>query len=231
MSARRVLVVEDDKHIVDLLRLYLEHDGFGVLKAYDGVSGLELARAQRPDLIILDLMLPRLDGIELTRRLRQESDVPIIMLTARSTERDKLNGLNLGADDYVTKPFSPREVVARVRTVLRRVRSEGDGDSGDVEAGPIRISAARHEVAVNGQFVDLTPTEFKLLQAFAGEPGRVFSRQQLIDKVFGHAFEGFERNIDVHVMNLRRKLGRAGAGDPIKTVYGVGYRFEEAPSA
>jgi len=228
VAGKRVLIVEDDRHIVDLLRMYLEHDGYGVLRAYDGPSGLDQARTQRPDLVILDLMLPGLDGIELTRRLRQESDVPIIMLTARTTERDKLTGLDIGADDYVTKPFSPREVVARVRTVLRRVRADDDTLQADLHIGPIVVSVARHEVEVDGQPLDLTPTEFRLLRAFAQEPGRVFTRQQLIDRVFGHEFEGYERNVDVHIMNLRRKLARAGGGDPIKTVYGVGYRLDPA---
>ena len=228
MSQGRILVVDDDRKLVELVRLYLERDGYRVIPASDGVEALELVRRWRPTLVILDLMLPRVSGLDVCRQLRAESDVPIIMLTARSTEEDKLTGLDLGADDYLTKPFSPRELVARVRTVLRRVqRPEEDEGPDELTVGPIQISLKRHEARVNGEPVELTPTEFRLLSALVREPGRAFTRVQLLDKVLGPEFDGFDRNVDVHVMNLRRKL-KFGSTGPIKTVYGVGYKLEKA---
>ena len=227
VAKAKILVVDDDRKIVELVRLYLEKDGYRVLVAYDGLKALELARQRRPDLIVLDLMLPQLDGLDVCRILRGEGNkVPIIMLTARTTEEDKLVGLDLGADDYVTKPFSPRELVARVRAVLRRLREEEHKGPSEVRFGDLVVDFVRHEVWVRGEPVHLTPTEFRLLEVLIKEPGRAFSRLELLDRVFGYDFEGFERTIDVHVKNLRRKI-EPDRKNPtyIKTVYGVGYKF------
>ncbi len=228
MTKRKILVVDDDRKIIDLVRLYLERDGYRVLVAYDGLEALELARRKRPDLIVLDLLLPELDGLDVCRILQAESEVPIIMLTAKTTEEDKLVGLELGADDYVTKPFSPRELVARVRTVLRRVGQEARQGLTEIRFADLVIDRRSHEVRVRGEVVPLTPTEFRLLEVLAGEPGRAFTRLELLDRVFGYDFEGFERTVDVHVKNLRKKI----EPDPkqptyVKTVYGVGYKFGE----
>lgn len=223
---RTVLVVDDDRKIVDLVSLYLKKEGYRVLVAYDGQEALDVARRKQPDLIVLDLLLPEIDGIDVCRILRSESWVPIIMLTARSTDEDKIQGLQLGADDYVTKPFNPRELVARVRTVLRRVAPEEERGN-DMRFGDLVISPLRHEVLVRGQAVNLTPTEFRLLVTLAREPGRAFTRSELLDRVFGYDYEGMERTVDVHIMNLRRKI-EPEPGKPryIISVPGVGYRFE-----
>jgi two-component system alkaline phosphatase synthesis response regulator PhoP len=228
MTKCKILVVDDDRHIVDLVQLYLERDGYQVLVAYDGLEALKLARQRRPDLIVLDLLLPEVDGLDVCRILQTESDVPIIMLTAKTTEEDKLIGLELGADDYVTKPFSPRELVARVRAVLRRVGQEAPQGPTEIRFADLVIDRRSHEVRVRGEVVSLTPTEFRLLEVLAREPGRAFTRLELLDRVFGYDFEGFERTIDVHVKNLRKKIER----DPrqpiyVQTVYGVGYKFSE----
>lgn len=223
---RCILVVDDDKKIVDLVTLYLKRDGYTVLQAYDGQEALNVARRKRPDLIVLDLMLPELAGTDVCKLLRTESRVPIIMLTARATDEEKLRGLDLGADDYLTKPFNPRELVARVRAVLRRVYpEEKPGD--DLRYGNLVISFLRHEVTVDGKTANLTPTEFRLLEAMIREPGRAFSRSELLDRAFGYDYEGVERTIDVHIMNLRRKI-EPGGGEWrfIATVPGLGYRFE-----
>lgn len=226
MSRSTILVVDDDKKIVDLVSLYLKKEGFGILAAYDGRDALDLARRQRPDLIILDLLLPELDGMSVCQTLRGESKVPIIMLTARSTDEDKLLGLDLGADDYVTKPFNPRELVARVRAVLRRTMPENE-PLADIRFGDLTISFARHEVLIQNRIVSLTPTEFRVLEVLAREPGRAFSRSELLDRVFGYDYEGVERTVDVHVMNLRRKIEpEPGKPTYVGTVAGVGYRFE-----
>jgi len=222
----RILVVDDEPQIVDLLRSYLRRDGFTVEQAVDGEAALAAFGRLRPDLVILDLMLPKVDGREVCRRIRDASHTPIIMLTARDEETDKLLGLELGADDYITKPFSPREVVARVRAVLRR----GTREATDlVRAGDLTIDLLAHEVSLQGRRVDLTPTEFRLLEILAGHPNQVFTRMQLIDRVQGHAFDGYERTVDAHVKNLRGKV----EPDPrnpryIMTVYGVGYKFQTA---
>jgi two-component system alkaline phosphatase synthesis response regulator PhoP len=224
MARKRVLVVDDDVKTVELVKLYLKRDGFETLTAYDGVEGLNLARKGSPDLIVLDLMLPDLDGFEVCRTLRHESDVPIIMLTARTTDGDKLTGLDLGADDYVTKPFSPKELVARVRAVLRRLPGERGPD--ELTCGELTMNFGKHEAWFAGEPLELTSVEFKLLGALVKEPGRVFTRASLIEEALGYDFEGFDRTIDVHVLNLRRKL-ESDPGHPryIKTVYGVGYKF------
>ena len=228
-SAKTVLIIEDDPNVVELTRIYLELDGYRVLAANDGVRGLELAREELPSLIILDLMLPRLDGMEVCRALRAESSVPIIMLTALVEEDDRLAGLDLGADDYVTKPFSPRELAARVRAVLRR------SDRDALEAGPqvfsagsIQIDLRRRSVSVADSEIKLTPTEFRTLALLVREPGRTFSRDQIIDKVFGYDFDGFDRTVDAHVSSLRRKLDAApGGAKHIETIYGSGYRLND----
>jgi len=226
MPGKKVLVVDDDTKTVELVRLYLNRDGYRVLTAYDGVEALRLAREGHPDLIVLDLMLPGIDGLEICRILRNESDVPIIMLTARTTDEDKLTGLDTGADDYITKPFSPRELAARIRAVLRRLPGERGPD--EISYGKLTLNFLKHEAYFNNNPLNLTSVEFKLLGVLAREPGRVFSRAQLIEKALGHDFEGFDRTIDVHIRNLRLKL----EPDPkhpryIQTVYGVGYRLSE----
>ena len=228
MFKHKILIVDDDEKTVDLVKLYLEKDGYRVLTAYDGWQALELARQKQPDLIVLDLMLPGVDGLDVCRILQAESKVPIIMLTAKTTEGDKLIGLDLGADDYVTKPFSPRELLARVRAVLRRVGEEEYEGPSEVRFGDLLVDFVRHEVQIQGEPAHLTPTEFKLLEVLIREPGRAFSRLDLLDRVFGYNFEGFERTIDVHVMNLRSKIEPdRKAPTYIKTVYGVGYKFAE----
>lgn len=227
-----ILVVDDDRKTVDLIRLYLEKDGYRVLVAYDGRQALDLARRKRPGLIILDLMLPKVDGLDVCRILRAESKIPIIMLTAKTTEEDKLAGLDLGADDYVTKPFSPRELVARVRAVLRRVINEEDTGPSVVRFGDVVLDFVRHEASAQGCVVHLTPKEFKLLETFAMQPGRVFSRLELLEHTFGFDYGGFERTIDVHIMNLRKKIEPDPAQPTyIQTIYGIGYKFEEEPNA
>jgi two-component system alkaline phosphatase synthesis response regulator PhoP len=227
-STRKILVVDDDPKTVSLVRLYLESDGHKVLCAYDGIEALRLAREERPNLIVLDLMLPGMDGLQVCRTLRTESDVPVIMLTAKTTEGDKLTGLDIGADDYVTKPFSPRELAARIRVVLRRTFSDSlERGPEQVAYGDLKMNFREHSVTVAGRPVALTPTEFRLLGTLVREAGQVLSREQLIQKVLGLDFDGFDRTVDVHILNLRRKLG----DDPtrpryIKTVYGAGYKFE-----
>src|SRR5215212_10014351 len=202
---KTILVVDDEPSIAQIAGDYLRHGGFGVITAANGVDALALARAQRPDLIVLDLGLPRMDGIEVARMLRSDGNVPIIMLTARIDESDRLAGLELGADDYMTKPFSPRELVARVRSVLRRVDAAGAG--GDVlRRGDLVIDNSRMHVTRNGAAIDLTPTEFQLCAALARQPGRIFTRAQLLDAIRGGDVESFERAIDTHVKNIRRKL-------------------------
>jgi DNA-binding response OmpR family regulator len=222
-----VLVVDDDKKTVDLIRLYLERDRYPVLIAYDGKQALEVARTKRPGLIILDLMLPQVDGLAVCRTLRAESAVPIIMLTARTTEDDRLTGLDLGADDYIIKPFSPREVVARVRAVLRRGRLHERTGPTELQYGDLVVDFVRHEARLKGTSVHLTPKEFTLLETMISQPGRVFSREELLERAFGFDYQGFERTVDVHVMNLRKKI-EPDAERPsyIQTVYGIGYKFE-----
>ena len=225
--AATVLIVEDDRDTIELVRIYLQRDGHKVLTALDGLEGLRLARERHPDLLVLDLMLPRLDGMEVCRALREESDVPIVMLTARAEEEDRLTGLDLGADDYVIKPFSPRELAARVRAVLRRTARDAL-ERGPVELsyGKLKVNLQRREVDVGATRVRVTPTEFRLLVLFMQEPGRVFSRHQIIDRVFGYDFDGFDRTVDAHVSNLRRKLEVQPNGPPyVRTIYGVGYRL------
>jgi DNA-binding response OmpR family regulator len=223
-----VLVVDDERQIATIARDYLTRAGFSVAVAADGPTGLEMARQKRPDLVVLDLGLPRLDGLEVARAIRRESDVPIIMLTARVDEQDRLRGFEIGADDYMTKPFSPRELVARVSSVLRRARYDPERTT-RFDVADLSVDSARMRVERKGQPVDLTATEFQLLAALARHPGRVFTRAQLLDAVRGAEVDSFERAIDAHVKNIRRKLER----DPhrpryLLTVYGIGYKFAEA---
>ena len=229
--SKRILVVDDEPQIVRVLRGYLESAGFQVIVAYDGVEALAAYRHEAPDLIVLDLALPEMDGLDVARAVRRESDVPIIMLTARVDEADRLIGLELGADDYVTKPFSPREVVARVRAVLRRVGGP-EPSSRILSAGDVTLDLDKRQASVGGRPMELTPTEFDLLATLVESPGRVFSRIQLLDITQGYAYEGYERTIDAHVKNLRQKMEE----DPrhpryILTIYGLGYKFGEPNDA
>ena len=221
-----ILVVDDEPRIVQLVRDYLEHGGFTVLTAADGPSALRSARTGRPDLVVLDLGLPGLDGLDVARSLRRDGAVPIIMLTARTEESDKLVGLELGADDYLTKPFSPKELVARVRAVLRR--AEGASVPSDVirVGSDVELNMPRMEARFSGRRVDLTRSEFQIVSLMARQPGRVFTRSQLLDAIRGLAFEAYERAIDAHIKNIRRKIG----AQYIETVFGVGYRFAEPAS-
>jgi DNA-binding response OmpR family regulator len=222
-----VLVVEDELRIAGLVRDYLEHAGFEVVVANDGDAAVSSARGSKPDLIVLDLGLPRRDGLDVIRELRRTSNVPIVVLTARADEADRIVGLELGADDYVTKPFSPKELVARVRAVIRRATATPRQEV--LRVADVEIDLPRMRVTAGGRQVDLTPTEFQILAALASEPGRVFTRGQLLDAVHGVAIESYERAIDAHVKNIRRKL-EPTPGSPryILTVHGVGYRFADA---
>jgi DNA-binding response OmpR family regulator len=227
---KTILVVDDEPRIAGLVRDYLEHGGFAVIVAADGPSGLREIRTRHPDLVILDLGLPGLDGLDVIRTVRRDSSLPIIALTARADESDKLVGLELGADDYVTKPFSPKELVARVRAVLRRSEAAAMPEpDGSIRVGAdVELDVPRMEASIAGRRVDLTPTEFQLLATMARQPGRVFTRSQLLDAVHGVAFESYERAIDAHVKNIRRKI----EPDPrspryLLTVFGVGYRFAD----
>ncbi len=225
---KRVLVVEDEVKIARLVRDYLRQAGFDVLEAADGPGALSMARAERPDMIVLDLGLPGLDGFDVTRQLRATSSVPIIILTARSEESDRIVGLELGADDYITKPFSPKELVARIRAVLRRADATlGGGEV--VRAGPLTIDIPKMRATVDGTEVELTSTEFDILLTMARQPGRIYTRAQLLDAVHGVSFESYERSVDAHIKNIRRKI----EPDPrhpalVLTVYGVGYKFADA---
>ena len=227
VNVKEILVVEDESRIAHIVRDYLERAGYRVVIAGNGADALAMARSRRPDLIVLDLGLPRMDGLEVTKALRKQSNVPIIMLTARVDESDKLVGLELGADDYVTKPFSPKELVARVRAVFRRINPQPD-PSTVIRAGEVELDRLRMQVTVQNRRIEVTPTEFELLATLARQPGRVFTRGQLLDAIRGLEAESFDRAVDVHVKNLRRKL-EADPRNPryVLTVYGVGYKFAE----
>ena len=220
-----ILVVDDEPKIVRIARDYLERSGFRIVPAYDGASALAAARQEKPDLVVLDLNLPEMDGLDVCRTLRRESSLPIIMLTARAEEADRLIGLELGADDYITKPFSPRELVARVRAVLRRTQGEVQA-SNTLRAGDLEIDLSGHRVALGNERIKLTRIEFNLLTALAQHPGQTISRAQLLQQLHGSADGGYDRSIDAHIKNLRRKIGDDPA-DPryILTVYGIGYQF------
>jgi len=232
MADARILVVDDDRKIVELITLYLKKDSYHVLAAYNGRQAIELARRKQPDLIVLDLMLPQVDGMDVCRILRAESQVPIIMLTGRSTDDDKLEGLDLGADDYLTKPFNPRELLARIRAVLRRTAGKDECGPTEVHFGEMVMDFVRHELRANDQVVNLTPTEFRLLETLVKEPCRAFSRLDLLEQVFGYDYEGLERTVDVHIMNLRKKIEpEPSRPRHVVTVPGLGYRFEGADAA
>lgn len=225
MSAK-ILVVDDEAKIVKLVRSYLEQSGFAVVEAHDGQTALIQTRREKPDLVVLDLGLPGIDGFEVARILRRERNIPIIMLTARVEDTDKIVGLELGADDYITKPFNPREVVARVRAVLRRSTAAAEVLPEILSAGSLVLDQAGHAATLDGRALDLTPTEFDLLSIMLQNPGRAFTRLELLDRVQGDAYEGYERTIDAHIKNLRAKLG----DDPrhprfVQTVFGVGYKL------
>jgi two-component system, OmpR family, alkaline phosphatase synthesis response regulator PhoP len=227
MAGKKVLVVDDDVKTVELVKLYLNRDGYRVLTAYNGNDALQMARENHPDLIVLDLMLPGINGLDICRTLRKESEVPIIMLTALTTDDDRLTGLNCGADDYMTKPFSPRELAARVRAVLRRLPGERGPEK--IMHGNLAVDFMKHEAYIESKPLNLTPIEFKILGALVKEPGRVFSRAQIIESALGQDFDSFDRTIDVHILKLRRKL----EPDPhhpkyIKTIYGAGYKLLES---
>lgn len=224
--AQKVLVVEDEQKIARLVRLYLEEAGFEVVTVYDGMQAVPAYRHERPDLVILDLNLPGVDGLDVCRQLRRESDVPIIMLTARSDEADRLIGLELGADDYVVKPFSPREVVARVRAVLRRVGGSYQPPE-IIRVGDLTLDLAAYRATLGGHILTLTPSEFELLVVLARHAGRVLTRLQLLEATQGVAYDGYERTIDQHIKNLRRKMeDEIGHERLIHTVHGVGYRLD-----
>ncbi len=228
---RRILVVDDEKKIVDIVKAYLERERYQVIVAYDGEEALDIARDQQPDLLVLDLMLPGISGWDVCRILRKEADIPIIMLTARDEVTDKIVGLELGADDYVTKPFDPKELVSRVKSVLRR--SQGNASHNAVlRVGELSIDVEKRLARIAGEAVELTSTEFDLLNVMAQHPGRVYSRMKLLDETQGDSYEGYERTIDSHIKNLRKKI----EPDPnyprhIITVYGVGYKLQEKSSA
>jgi DNA-binding response OmpR family regulator len=221
----KILIAEDDTKQAELIRLYLEREGYAVLVTHDGRAALDEIRARQPDLVILDVMMPLMDGLDVCRVVRHESDVPIIMLTARSTEDDLLLGLDLGADDYITKPYSPRELAARVRTVLRRRTPPQDEV---LRIGQLEVDTTRHIVSMEGRAADVTPKEFAIIEALARFPGRAFTRTQLLQQAFGFDYEGLERTVDVHVLNLRKKL-EPDPAEPryLLTVYGVGYKMAE----
>jgi len=221
----RILIIEDDSVVAYTLKLYLEHAGYEPVIASDGVSGLEIASGKDVALVILDLMIPGISGHEVCKRLRQTSTVPIMMLTARASEDDRVSGLELGADDYVPKPFRPREVVARVQALLRRASPQLAAPPPPIVVGQLEINCWGRSVRLRGQSVALTPTEFRLLEAFARSPGRVFTREELLARVFGPDFDGMDRTIDVHITNLRRKIEADAEDHYIVTVHGVGYRL------
>ena len=228
MTNRSVLVVEDEENLVEALRYNLEHEGYDVLTAPDGGSGLETARAALPDLVILDVMLPNLDGLEVCRILRRETDVPILMLTAKGEEIDRVVGLEIGADDYVTKPFSMRELMARVRAMLRRPRKTASARMAEpLRSGSLAVDVDAHQASLNGEELRLKPREFDLLALFMRNPGRAFTRDQILEQLWGHDYIGDVRTVDVHVRWLREKI-EVDSSTPARiiTIRGVGYRFE-----
>ncbi len=226
---KTILVVDDEPKITQLVRDYLEKAGFEVRIAHDGRTALSLAKTEKPDMVVLDLGLPQMDGLDFTREYRKTSNAPIIMLTARSDESDKLVGLELGADDYITKPFSPKELVARVRVVFRRIENATASNVETIRVADLTLDLPRLRVTATGRTLEeLTPTEFELLATLARQPGRVFTRAQLLDAIHGVAFESYERAIDAHIKNIRHKIELKPAEPQyVLTVYGVGYKFSD----
>lgn len=225
----KILIVDDEKKMVKLIRTCLEQEGYSTTVAYDGEEGLAVLASESPDLVVLDVMMPKLDGLKFCGRVRESSDIPIVIISARSEEDDRLIGLEIGADDYVTKPFGMRELVARIRAILRRRAERAAGcDNDEVRCGRVWMSRTGHRVTVAGVEISLTRSEFDLLLLLASDPGRVFSRQELIENTQGEFFEGYERTIDAHIGNIRKKMAAADEGPgAVDTVYGVGYRFCE----
>ena len=224
--ASKILIVDDDSNICELLRLYLEKDGFDTMIAVDGESAVRLANAEKPDLMLLDIMLPKMDGWQVCREIRKTSELPIIMLTAKGETFDKVLGLELGADDYVSKPFDTKEVVARVKAVLRRTSSNNLSDVKEVKFDNLVINLTNYELVVNGVSIDTPPKELELIYHLASNPNRVYTRDQLLDEVWGFDYYGDSRTVDVHVKRLREKLEGVSTNWSLKTVWGVGYKFE-----
>jgi DNA-binding response OmpR family regulator len=223
----KILIVDDEEKIVMLVKAYLEKEGYSTIEASDGEAALQLWRKEKPDLVVLDILMPQVDGLEFCREVRKESNTPIIILSARTQEEDRLTGLELGADDYVTKPFSPRELVARVRAVLRRRNQEEEGEQSPIIEGPLVINGEKRLVEVEGEDVQLTATEFDMLETLASYPGRVYSRGQLVGSEQAGYHASNDRTVDAHIKNIRKKLGEKAVGwSFIETVYGIGYRFQ-----
>lgn len=223
---QKILIVEDERKIADLLATYLKSEGYSVVLAYDGAAAIQLFESESPNLVLLDVMLPKMTGLQVCKTIRQKSDIPIIMLTARNDELDKLMGLELGADDYITKPFSLREVAARIRAVSRRWKRDLETEHLNFEQFDMDIG--QRQFTVSGIPVQLTPTEFRMMEMFLRSPGRVYTRSQLLEGAMDETFEGYERSIDTHIRNLRRKLEKEGGSEYIATVFGVGYKLEKA---
>ena len=226
MDSKKVLIVDDDENICELLRLYLEKDGFSTIVAYDGGQALQKAQINNPDIILLDIMMPVLDGWQVCREIRKNSNVPIIMLTAKGETFDKVLGLELGADDYITKPFDTKEVVARIKAVLRRTSDDKSENIQEVRYENLRINLTNYELEVNGEQIDTPPKELELIYHLASNPNRVYTRDQLLDQVWGFDYYGDSRTVDVHVKRLREKLEDVSDKWSLKTVWGVGYKFE-----
>ncbi len=227
MAGEKILIVDDDKNISELLRLYLQKEGYTTFMAHDGEAGLKMFEAEKPELILLDVMMPKMDGWEVCRKVRANSSVPIIMLTAKGETFDKVLGLELGADDYVVKPFDPKEINARVKAVLRRTTQINNKEQeGVIVFDNLSVDLQRYEMKVNGEIIEAPPKELELLHFLANHPNRVFTRDQLLDEVWGFEYYGDSRTIDVHVKRLREKLDDAGETWSLKTVWGVGYKFE-----
>ena len=226
MDNRKILIVDDDENICELLRLYLEKDGFSTITAFDGEAAVEKAKKENPDLVLLDIMLPKLDGWQVCREIRKESNVPIIMLTAKGETFDRILGLELGADDYVPKPFDTKEVIARIRAVLRRSTDSSAKDVKVVNYDKLSINLTNYELVVDGKQIDTPPKELELIFHLASNPNRVYTRDQLLDEVWGFDYYGDSRTVDVHVKRLREKLENVSDKWELKTVWGVGYKFE-----
>ena len=222
----KILIVDDEKNIVELAKLYLERDGFSTVCAYDGEEALSVFKKETPELIVLDIMLPKIDGWQVCREIRKTSQVPIIMLTAKTDTFDKVLGLELGADDYLTKPFEPKELVARIKAVLRRIEPANDGEKKEVSFTNLSINTETYELKINGETVEAPPKEIELLYFLAQNPNKVYTREQLLDKVWGFDYFGDSRTVDVHIKRLRQKLEAANENWQLKTVWGVGYKFE-----